>query len=83
MRATEQAAHAEERERQQALYGWLSTAGAADIAGDVDEDTVRGWIASGKLKAFNAGTQARPRYRIRQDWLDAFMEGRTLNADAA
>jgi excisionase family DNA binding protein len=43
----------------------------------VDPDTVRGWIESRQLKAANVGKgKQRPRYRIRQSDLDAFLKAR-------
>jgi hypothetical protein len=45
----------------------------------VNEDTVRGWINSGQLKAINVGrtpNSKRPRWRITQAALDAFEAAR-------
>ncbi len=44
----------------------------------VKADTVRGWIAAGRLKASNTGNGSqRPRYRIAQADLDTFLGSRT------
>ena len=44
----------------------------------VKGDTVRGWIAAGRLKASNTGNgHQRPRYRITRPDLDTFLAGRT------
>lgn len=40
--------------------------------------TVRKFIRSGALKASNIGTAKRPRYAIREDFLDAFLEARAV-----
>lgn len=45
---------------------------------DISRDTVERWVASGRLQAAqlttSAGSGARRRYRIRRDWLEAFLE---------
>jgi hypothetical protein len=83
VRATEQVTHAEEREREQARFSWLTLAEAGRLAGDVHADTVKAWIAAGELRALNIGTTSRPKYRIKPEWLDACIARRTLNGDAA
>ncbi|QDV73057.1 helix-turn-helix domain-containing protein [Botrimarina mediterranea] len=40
------------------------------------EDTIRGWINSGELKASNVATGPRPRYLIPRDELNRFLKGR-------
>lgn len=51
----------------------------ADIARilHVSRDTVRGWIGSGALLAINVGV-SKPRYRVSQDDLDAFVVTKTV-----
>lgn len=51
----------------------------------VSEGTVLGWIKSGQLKAMNMGRTPggkKPRWRVTQEWLDAFEQARTATADA-
>ena len=45
----------------------------------VSPDTVRGWIASGKLQAVNVGRGTRPRYRVSVDALKEFDSRRRGN----
>lgn len=49
----------------------------------VHEDTVRRWVAAGKLRAVDIGTTKYPRLRIREDDLTQFIEDRTHSAPAA
>ena len=50
----------------------------------VDAATVIGWIRAGQLKASNVGKGgSRPRYRIQQKELDAFMKSREPQAAAS
>ncbi len=55
----------------------------ADIAGHIGahEQTVRGWIHSGELKASRFGT--RIGWRVRRADYDAFLRGRQLTAAIA
>ncbi len=47
----------------------------------VDAETVRGWIKSGQLRARSLGTgKKRPRRRVPESALDAFLESREDNA---
>jgi excisionase family DNA binding protein len=66
-------------EKEIARYQWLSPAEAGARVGVTDETVVR-WIKqAGGLKALDIGTKANPRYRIRPDWLDAFVARRSIN----
>ncbi|NLX56242.1 MAG: helix-turn-helix domain-containing protein [Planctomycetaceae bacterium] len=43
----------------------------------VSETKVAAWIKSGRLRAFNVSEGQRPKYRIRADDLESFLDGRT------
>jgi excisionase family DNA binding protein len=57
---------------------WLTI---GEVAGELrlSRDTVERLIAAGKLRAAEvttrAGRGARRRYRVRRDWIDAFLDG--------
>ncbi len=51
----------------------MDTATAAEIL-RCNVGTLRGWIASGQLKAANLGSEAHPRWMIRREDLDAFLK---------
>lgn len=82
MRTTKQTSRSDERERAQAQYRRLSTTQCAEIA-DVGDDKVRAWIASGELCALNIGTEKKPEYRVRREDLQALLDRRTVNPEAA
>lgn len=66
-------------EREIARYRWLGTSEIAELHG-VSNDTVLGWIHQpGGLKAMNIGTQKQPVYRVKPEWLEAFVAGRIKN----
>lgn len=66
-------------EKEIARYNWLSPSEAGERAGVTDE-TVLAWIKqSGGLRALNIGTGKRPAYRIKPEWLEAFLARRTVN----
>lgn len=51
-----------------------------ELTGLADADTVRTWIATGQLKAVNAGKHPRggkPRWKILQSDLEAFLAARS------
>jgi len=52
----------------------------ADVADrlKVQPKTVRKFIQAGALKASNIGTRKRPRYAIREAFLEAFLEARAV-----
>ena len=56
---------------------YLSSLVAAELLG-VNDEKIRRWIADGSLKAFNVTQDAsnRPRWRISEDDLRAFLETR-------
>jgi len=61
---------------------WLTPPQLAEEIG-VHADRVRGWIATGELRAVNlADSKARPRWRIHREAIEAFLAGRS-NAPAA
>ena len=45
----------------------------------VRPEWVRKAIKSKELRGHNVGTKARPRYRVREDVLSAFIDARTVN----
>lgn len=51
---------------------WLTTAQAGEAIA-VSEATVRRWVDQGRIEAVNVGSVARPRFRISEDALAAFM----------
>jgi len=55
---------------------WITPPKLAKLLG-VNSNKVRGWIESGELRAVNLGNATRPRWRISQDELDAFVLRRT------
>jgi hypothetical protein len=83
MRTIPQQSSATEREIAQARFTWYSTTKAGEIAGGVDDSTVRGWIASGELCCMNVGSEKHPEYRIKPEDLAAFQARRTINPQAA
>jgi len=44
----------------------------------VSETKVAAWIRSGRLRAYNVSESARPKYRIRADDLDDFLQARAV-----
>ncbi len=48
----------------------------------VAPDKVRTWIAKGELAAVNVGNRQRPRWRVSQAALDAFLASRSAKAPA-
>ena len=52
----------------------LTTTEVAKLAG-VSPDTVRDWISSGRLTAYNFSRSKRPSYRIKPSDFTAFLEG--------
>ena len=55
---------------------WLTPPEIAELL-RVNPDKVRGWIADGHLRAVNISDGSRPRYRVSQDDLDAFLAVRS------
>ena len=82
MRTTEQAPEPGEREREQICYHGYTPRQAGAVVGQ-SEATVRAWIRTGELTAYNTSTTARPRYKITPADLAAFMERRRVNREAA
>lgn len=73
------------RERDVAKYTWLSLKQAGEALGGASSHQVRRWIEDGELTAFDASRKDAKRkdYRIAPEWLEAFKEKRTRNAEAA
>lgn len=71
-----------DQEREVARYNWLSTAEAGALAGGVSDATVREWIGAGHLKALNINVGGKPEYRIKPEWLEAFVAKQTVNEAA-
>ncbi|MFW6085313.1 MAG: hypothetical protein ACODAA_08875 [Gemmatimonadota bacterium] len=76
-----------EAERQSAIYGWnwYTPAEAGEVAAGQSADKIIAAIDAGELKAMRVespGSQRR-QLKIREDWLEAWMESRIVNADAA
>ena len=44
----------------------------------VSESKVAAWIRSGRMRAYNVSEGTRPKYRIRADDLESFLDGRTV-----
>ncbi len=55
---------------------WLSPPQIGKMLG-VDPAKVIGWIRRGELKAVNVSDGSRPRFRIKESDLDAFLERRS------
>lgn len=67
-------------EKEIARYTWLTTGEVARTQG-VSAETVLAWIRQPNgLKAMNVGTQKRPVYRIKPEWVNDFAQRRTRNA---
>ena len=73
-----------EAERSQAAYTWLSPAECGKRAG-VCADTIIAAVDAGELVAMNvAKPDAKRRtLKVRPEWLNEWMQSRTLNRDAA
>lgn len=58
---------------------WLTPAQATDYIPVGSEEAVRGLIRDGSLRAVNVSRGGqRPRYRIRREWIDAWLEERVV-----
>ena len=81
MRAKPQAENQAEQEKAHAVFHWLAAADVVAKLGDTpagkhvaSEATVRVWIRTGKLKARNFGTEKRPRWLVKPEWVDEMLE---------
>lgn len=55
---------------------WFTPPRVARFLG-VHVDKVRGWIATGELKATNLGNKTRPRWRLSSDAIESFLAARS------
>lgn len=74
-----------ESDRHEARRRWLTTAQAGELIGGITAEQVRALIGEGVLKALDVSRKdAKSReYRIRPEWVDAFIEGRTSGGEKA
>lgn len=76
-----------ESERQEAIYSgdWLTPEQAGRAAGDIGADTILAAIHGGELRAMDVSrpSSKRSTFKIRRDWLEAWVEARTVNSEAA
>jgi excisionase family DNA binding protein len=56
---------------------WLTVKQIAEEL-QVNDNTVRDWIKSKELTAFNVGSKLRPDYRIKRTDFDKFITARTV-----
>lgn len=75
-----------EAQRYEAIYSpdWLTPEEAGKIAGDVSADIILAAIDAGELQAMKVSRPKakRRRMKVRRNWLESWMESRTVNDGA-
>lgn len=67
------------------LHTWLSTRETAARLGGVSPDQVYSWVEAGELQAMDISRSGAKRktYAFKPEWVEAFMEKRTLNGEGS